>query len=123
MISFTATTVSGSKRGKKLGTPTINLDLAQVPPELNEGIYACIAIINDERLPAVMHYGPRPVFKDTPSCEVHILDRKNMESVERIRIDIVSHLRPVADFPSVEALMAQIQKDIDQARAMLEQHD
>ena len=109
----------GSGRGKRLGIPTINLSVGSVPEEFLEGIYACRARLEDEWEPAVMHFGPRPVFKDTPSCEVHLLDRAVSQVPDEMTVEIVAFLRDVRDFPSVEALQEQIAEDIRQARAIL----
>lgn len=87
----------------------------QVPKELKKGIYACRV---DGRN-AVLHYGPRPVFKDTPSCEVHLLDKNLTDTHDFLTVEIIQKLRDVRDFPSVNALKEQIQKDISEARAIL----
>jgi len=68
---------------------------------------------------AVLHYGPRPVFKDTPACEVHLLDRLVEKAPVLVTVHIVKYLREVRDFASVEALQAQIAADITEARAIV----
>ena len=118
-LSFTARVVTGAGRGKLIGTPTINLDTLDVPPEMDEGIYACRAIIDNKNENAVLHYGPRPVFKDTSSCEVHLLDRTLEKTPEMLTVEVIQFLRDVRDFPSVDALKKQIGKDIDEVRAIL----
>lgn len=119
--TFSARTVPGAKRGRKLGTPTINVRLADVPKDLAHGIYACFAQMDDatDPLPAVMHYGPRPVFKDSVSCEVHILDRKITTTPKRLTVAVVEHIRDVADFPLREVLQEQMASDIRVARDIL----
>ncbi|OGJ58422.1 hypothetical protein A2635_02685 [Candidatus Peribacteria bacterium RIFCSPHIGHO2_01_FULL_51_9] len=118
-MQFTAYVVTGAGRGKKIGTPTLNVNLDDVPKKLKEGIYACRVQwkVGDGRwADAVLHYGPRPVFKDSLSCEVHILDEHIEHSPDMITIDIMKYLRPVLDFPSPQALKKQIEKDIEEAR-------
>jgi riboflavin kinase / FMN adenylyltransferase len=119
LATFTARVVLGAGRGKGLGTPTMNLDLAAVPQDLQEGIYACYATVEGKRELAAMHYGPRPVFKDTTSCEVHLLDRIVVHAPETLTVQVIAYLREVRDFPSTDALMAQIHRDIQDARAIL----
>ncbi len=118
-LQFTAKTVSGSHRGRDLGTPTINLALEDVPRTLREGIHACQVTLDETPLDAVMHYGPRPVFNDTPSCEVHILDRTIAAMPPSVTVMVVGYLREVRNFPNVDAMMEQIARDIEDARAML----
>lgn len=66
-----------------------------------------------------MHYGPRPVFNDDVSWEVHVLDRTIETPPETVTVTILERLREVRDFPSKEELMAQIGTDIEQVRAIL----
>jgi riboflavin kinase/FMN adenylyltransferase len=120
LFTFTARIVPGSHRGKGMGTPTLNLDLANVPEYVMDGIYVCRVMIDGESLDAVMHKGPRPVHKDTPSCEVHVLDRMIETPPEAVQVEVIDYLRPVLDFPSEAALIAQIADDIANARGILQ---
>lgn len=103
----------------------MNVHLDDVPKELKEGIYACKGqwAVNRSQWPvwhdAVLHYGPRPVFKDSLSCEVHILDEHIEYPPNVVTIEIVKYLRPVMDFPSPEALQKQIMEDIEKTRKVL----
>ncbi len=120
-LVFSAQVVKGSHRGRSIGTPTINLQYNDVPQELLNGVYACFAQLEDEgeSIPAVMHYGPRPVFKDSPSCEVHLIDRTIAHSPMRLTVAVIQFLRDIADFPSREALLQQMEADIHVAREIL----
>jgi riboflavin kinase / FMN adenylyltransferase len=120
--SFSARTMKGRGRGKELGTPTINMELSDIPSDMKEGIYACWAGIDDHWLQGALHYGPRPVFQDGLSCEVYILDTDIESLPERIVIDLIEYLRPVMDFASKEELMAQISDDVARTRDILERH-
>ena len=121
LTTFTGRVVPGVRRGRTLKVPTINLDLRDVPGDLPHGIYACFVQLGDEPdpLPAVMHLGPRPVFRDTPSCEVHLLDRSVPSPPGRLTVSVVEHLRDVTDFPVKEVLEEQMQADIAVARDIL----
>jgi len=122
MERFSARVISGSGRGKTIGTPTINVDLSNVPASMKEGIYACWAKLPGGWMRGALHYGPRPVFKDTVSCEVYLLDIALEEAPTSIEIAPVAYLREVMDFPTPEGLMAQIEDDVTRARAMLDKH-
>lgn len=123
IIRFSAAVVHGSKHGRAIGTPTLNVDLADVPAELQEGIYACFVTIGKDTYQAAMHYGPRIVHKQPTSCEVHLLNIILIETPEKIEIEVVKFLRYVLDFPSEEALKAQIEDDIQRTRGILSSHD
>lgn len=118
-VSFTADVTTGSGKGKLIGTPTINLVTDRLP-SMDEGIYACTATLNGKVEKAVMHYGPRPVFQDPkPSCEIHLLDRLLKDSPASLEVTVIGYLREIRDYPTVDGLRYQIERDIDEARAML----
>lgn len=118
-FTFRARVIRGSGRGKKTNVPTINVDPSDAPAALSEGIYACFVTIDAQRYKAAVHYGPRPVFKDSLSFECHILDTTIGAIPEEIAIEVVGRLRDVQDFPNKEALLEAIQSDIAATRAML----
>ncbi|HVW66792.1 MAG TPA: riboflavin kinase [Candidatus Peribacteraceae bacterium] len=122
-VVFTAPVVSGSGRGKDLGIATMNLELDSVPSELTEGIYACFVMFDGKRYMAGMHYGPRPVFKDTRSCEIHILDEWIEKTPDALEVLVVGRIRDVADFPSVDDMLKQIEDDIANVRAILSAYE
>ena len=119
-MQFTASTLHGASRGTRLNAPTINLRVEDIPKEIEHGIYACKAALdNGEFLDGVLHYGPKPVYKEGPSFEVHILDKVDLPFPENVTVDLRDRIRDVQDFSSEEALKEQIAEDIAAARAIL----
>lgn len=118
-ITFTASAITGAGRGKKMGVPTINVDLSAVPLELQDGIYACSVQLFGKNYMGAMHYGPRPVFDNSRACEVHLIDTSVDIQPSSVEITVVQYLREIRDFPSAEDLVAQIEKDIEQCRSAL----
>lgn len=116
---FTAGVITGSGRGKGLGTPTINLEPEALSSIGRQGIYAVWAILDGDRIPAVMHAGGRPVFNDVPSVEIHLLGPVPETIPTELTVEVVEFLRPIENFPIVEELQAQIRRDIHLARATL----
>ena len=115
-----------------LGGSTLDLSFAMVynPYSLEEGIFAVRAGFEEQELsPAVMHYGPRPVFGDTKSCEVHLLERSAVSPSTPLRtgsqrsdslsVEVVERLRDVQDFETPEELQKQITQDINDAKTIL----
>lgn len=115
-VFFEAKSVRGSGRGKGLGSPTINLDLVSVPGDLEDGVYACFAMIEGKHLPGALHLGPRPVFKEDRSCEVYVLDTVIETPPEKMGVEVIAYIRAIRDFPSVESLREQIAADIVEIR-------
>ncbi len=113
--------VRGDGRGRTLGFPTANLQVLGadklVPPP---GIYAVRAALRTGMHAGALHVGPRPTFQgSTPTIELHLLDFDADLYGERLRVDFIEYLRPVAPFDSVQALVEQMRRDVDQARAVL----
>lgn len=118
-----AKTVSGRSRGKRIGIPTINVDPASAPKELTQGIYACFILIDGNKYKGAMHFGPRPVFQDCETLEVHVLDETIETLPQNVDIEVIGRIRNVEDFPDVEALKTAIAQDIAAVRAMLSLHE
>ncbi len=111
--------VAGAARGRTLGIPTINVDTTSLPNDLPEGVYAGRVTIDQKRYNAVIHYGKRPVFHDSLSFEIHVLDAVLSVSPKACDVSLVAFLRPTQAFPSSEALLEAIQDDIHATRAIL----
>ncbi len=114
--------VHGDKRGRTIGFPTANLaiDPAQVLPA--NGVYACQVFLPGEVAPrqAVTNIGVRPTFNAVERrTEVHILDWEGDIYGETLRLAFVERLRGEQRFAGIDALIAQIGADVEQARTVL----
>ncbi|MBI3618696.1 riboflavin kinase [Candidatus Peregrinibacteria bacterium] len=135
-MHFTAHTIRGAGRGKNLNVPTINLRLEDIPSSVEEGIYAGFVWLNTkepsdkrkaesgtqiptQRYSAAIHYGPRPVFNDDTTFEIHILDEQIGKLPKSVTVQLIERLRDIEDFDSADELRAQIEEDIAEARAIL----
>ena len=110
----------GDKNGRLLGFPTANLEMGQyLRPRY--GIYAVTGRLPDGRmLKGAANLGIRPSF-DPPKelLEPHFFDFA--EDLYGQEIDIAFHafIRPEAKYDGMDALMAQIAVDCDEAKALL----
>jgi len=118
-LSFKARVIKGEGKGKKLGFPTINLSLSDVPRELEYGVYAAYITIGDEKHKAAMQYGKRPVLDLPKSCELHVVDGDPGEVSEEVEVEVVERLRGIEKFESEEELKKQIGKDVNETRKVL----
>lgn len=110
--------VHGAKRGRAIGVPTANItptsDLPVAP-----GIYAVtLSVSGGPPLPAVASLGTNPTFVDGGRLvlEVHVLDWEGDLYDRNVRTTFVAWLRPEQKYDSVDALIAQIRRDIADAR-------
>ncbi|KJU83982.1 Riboflavin kinase/FAD synthetase [Candidatus Magnetobacterium bavaricum] len=116
--------VKGKGRGGKcLGIPTANLCCADEFLPCG-GVYAVRARADDDLFEGVANVGLNPTFGDNElSCEVHIFDYNGDLVGNTLRTYFIKRLRDEMTFASVDALKAQINKDIAQARGLLKRHN
>ena len=110
--------VRGEGRGRGLGFPTANLRVAErdklIPPQ---GIYAVRGVLRSGCHAGALHLGPRPTFEGSPpTIELHLIDFDRDIYGEEVRVDFIEYLRAIEPFSTVEALVDQIRRDVEQAR-------
>ena len=118
--SVGAHVVSGARRGRLLGYPTINI--APPPRKLLPalGVYAVRAETPHGTFGGMLNLGGRPTFDDpTVTLEAHLFDASIDLYGAAVRLEFVSRLREVRRFESGEALAAQLATDERQARSAL----
>jgi riboflavin kinase / FMN adenylyltransferase len=114
------TVIGGAKRGTILGFPTANIALAP-NTALAHGIYAVRVTADGKTHSGAAYLGTRPTFDDgAPLLEVFLFDFHGDLYGREIAVDFIDHIRADRRFDSVEALTAQMQRDCDRARAILE---
>jgi len=113
----------GDKRGRELGFPTANVSVPGSILLPADGIYAgWLRREGGEVLPTAISLGRRPTFYETADAsllEAHVLDFAGDLYDERVAVRFVQRLRGEAKFDSVEELIEQMQRDIDEARRIL----
>ncbi|PLW75074.1 bifunctional riboflavin kinase/FAD synthetase [Cohaesibacter celericrescens] len=117
---FSGTVVHGQKNGRKLGYPTANMTLPD-NSRLREGVYAVKMVRADGSVhDSVASFGRRPMFDNGPRVfEVHVFDFDGDLYGEQIRVVLHEYLRGEQKFDGLDALIAQMDKDSDQARSIL----
>ena len=112
----------GDRRGRELGFPTANVPVDEayaVPPD---GVYAgWLVRAGGERLPAAISVGTNPTFDGVERrVESYVLDRTDLELYgEAIRVELVERLRGMVKYEGVEPLIAQMDQDVTNTRALL----
>ncbi|WP_285776507.1 bifunctional riboflavin kinase/FAD synthetase [Microtetraspora sp. NBRC 13810] len=122
--------VRGYQRGRVLGFPTANVE----PPEQTaipaDGVYAgwleCVTVGNRPapyggcRWPAAISVGTNPTFEGVPrTVEAYALDHDDLDLYGvHVAVDFAAYLRGNLRFESIDALVAQIRRDVDDARGI-----
>jgi riboflavin kinase/FMN adenylyltransferase len=116
--------VHGAKMGRQLGFPTANIIPTQNFVIPADGVYATYATVNGVRHMAATSIGVRPTFGLSQRLiEAHLLDFSDDIYDENLRLEFVSRLRGQETFDGIEALITQMNRDVTNARSILEEHD
>jgi riboflavin kinase / FMN adenylyltransferase len=117
------TVVQGDQRGRLLGFPTANIPVSTAMAIPADAVYAGWYVRPDgARHMAAINLGRRPTFyehADTSLLEAHVLDFEGDLYGEVARVEFVELLRSEMRFESVEALVAQLNVDVANARQVL----
>ena len=86
------------------------------------GIYACWAHLGDEVFKAAVNIGTNPTFtpdKQTLNVEAYLLDFDRDIYGEIVQLDFVERLRDELKYTTVDALIEQIELDVEKTREIL----
>ena len=113
-----STPARGRGIGSKLLVPTVNLTpYSGLLPGF--GVYVTRLTVGERCFDAVSNVGNRPTFGEASfAVESHILDFEPIEHSDEtpLKLEFLYRLRPEIEWPSPEALKAQIFKDVTKAK-------
>jgi len=123
-FSFEANVVAGQQLGRTIGFPTINVQPHPLKVTPSMGVYAVRAAWNEygaeASFPAALNIGMRPTVGGTrQQIEFHVLDVAVDTPPPTVRVEFVARLRDEQKFDGLEALQAQLQRDVAKARSIL----
>ncbi len=109
---------AGAKLGRQLGFPTANISAhsEQFPPN---GVYVAEAKLRGIVYQGVANLGFRPTVslgKPERLLELHLFNLEEEIYGEEIEVRFLRYLRAEQKFENIEALKAQISRDVDDAR-------
>ncbi|MDQ0482902.1 bifunctional riboflavin kinase/FAD synthetase [Guptibacillus hwajinpoensis] len=117
------TVVQGDQRGRTIGFPTANVDLKGDYIVPLTGVYAVRMKAEDSWMNGVCNIGYKPTFYDDkpehPSLEVHVFDYEGNLYGQEVMVEFHKKIRGEVKFPSVDALIQQINQDSEEARRIL----
>ena len=105
-----------------LGVPTANQAFLPWQCIPHRGVYASFAEINDIWVPAITNIGVRPTVTGgdvEPIAETHLIDWSGDLVGTLLPVTLCSFIRPEQKFDSVEALAAQLRRDIRARKHLL----
>ena len=100
---------SGSKKGRKIGFPTINLNPGGIghPP----GVYACDVVIDEKAYKGILYFGPK-MHHAGDVLEIHILNFSTNIYDKFIKFRIGKKIRSPKKFTDIQELKKQIEIDL-----------
>ena len=121
--------VPGHRRGRAMGFPTANLETFAHTAIPADGVYAgWLSVLGEQdgqeyeqsRWPAAISVGTNPTFDGRDRVvEAYALDRDDLELYGvHVGVDFAARLRGMERFGSAAALVEQMLRDVDQARAI-----
>ena len=110
----------GAGRGRALGFPTANLEIAPDRAIPADGIYAVWGLFGGQRHMSATSIGTRPTFEEKDrTIEAFLLDFDGDLYGQDLRLEFVRRLRDEIRYDSVDALKEQIAEDIKETKTVL----
>ncbi len=111
--------IHGQKLGRKLGYATANIQLKRLKAPLSGIFVVTVDGIGARQYEGVASLGVRPTVSASgkPTLEVYIFDFEGDLYRAHLRVNFLHKLRDEAKFDSLDALQAQIARDVADAKA------
>ena len=112
-FTYAGEVVNGDKRGRKIGFPTANLEIADNRAMLPNGAYIVRVKVRGKNFKGIANIGDNPTFKVAKRrLEVFIDNFSDNIYGEEIFVSFVEKLRDEKNFSSAEDLKAQLVEDL-----------
>lgn len=122
IITIRGRVVSGKHIGTGLGFPTANVSPEGEYELPQNGVYAArITLPGGCVLKCVLNQGRHPTLPEgEPTIEAFILDFSGDIYGADVTVEYVEYIRGEVRFPDIDALRAQIARDVETARKLME---
>ena len=112
--------IHGDGRGSELGIPTANLSVWEDQVMPKSGVYAAYAWVQGQRFTAATNVGYRPTVNGhSLVVEAHLIGFEGDLYGQKLALDFEFWVRNERKFPSLEALVSQINTDIEEVKRRL----
>ena len=113
----------GDERGRTIGFPTANIPVSKQMAWPADAVYAgWYTRANGDVFPCAINIGRRPTFYEHAEqslLEAHLIDFDDDLYGEEARVSFVDFLRSEQRFAGIDALGAQLKRDVQHAREVL----
>ncbi len=119
MLKITQKVISGKKRGRKIGFPTLNFPLEK-NEKIKRGVWVVKLKSGKKEYFGIANVGSAKTFNEKEEkIEVHVFSPLKNE-IKKAKIYFLKYLRKTKKFKKVENLKKQIKKDIKEALSFLD---
>jgi len=113
--------VRGDRRGREIGYPTANVQPTAHAAVPADAVYAGRLVRGRDRWPAAISIGTNPTFEGRERrVEAYVLDAELDLYGDAVGLEFVERLRDTERFDGVEPLVAQMRRDVERTRELLE---
>lgn len=104
----------GNRIGRRIGFPTMNVAPAERKIVPRRGVYACQVEVDGKWYHAIGNVGVKPTVEVDPVLlvEVYVFGYRQEAYGKRIRVRFCEFERPETKFDGIDALKAQLEKDM-----------
>lgn len=110
MCRFKAKVIPGRGLGGRIGFPTANLAVVNLP--IDYGVYLVKVKLGDKIKQGLMHWGPKKTFGEAVSCEIYLKNFYKNIYGRALEVEAGRKIREIIKFANVEALKEQIKRDL-----------
>lgn len=116
-FTYVSEVVHGDKRGRKLGFPTANLEIADNRAMLPNGVYIVLVKVRENFFAGIANIGDNPTFKVAKRRLEVFIDNFDADIYgEEISVSFIEKIRDEKIFSSVEELKKQLREDLNTLR-------
>ena len=110
---YTGEVKAGKHNGKRIGFPTVNIEVEPLKVKLKEGVYLTKTSVLGHTYLSMTNVGNHPTIDplSTSIIETYLLGFDEEIYGKTIRVEFFSYLRPQQKFNSVNELHSQLQQD------------
>ena len=122
LFSYSFEVVHGDKRGRVLGSPTINQFFCEGFTVPQYGVYASLTEVDGKKYPSVTNIGIRPtVGSSEKRSETNIIGFEGDLYGRFIEVSLIEKIRGEKQFSSLEELSRQINEDKEKALLIIKE--
>lgn len=121
-FAYTGMVAHGRQLGRQLGFPTANLIIPEEKFKVRRGVYVSQVLLGSTKLYGVTNIGLRPTVNESENvetAETFIFDFDEDIYGARLKVELLSFVRPERKFGSTAELAAQVEQDKQTAKTWL----